>query len=373
MPKRIFEHFLSWSNCANPSNTHNVAGKCARKMIEKTRKYVAKFVGCTPGEIVFTSGSTESNCMILESALRTAPEVLKMRHHSAGKPHIIVSAIEHKSILDKCHELEGKCDITYVKCGRDGLIDPEQVSDAFKANTVLVSIMWANNETGAINNIREIHKRCQKCKIPFHTDATQAFGKFHLRTNMCDSFSASMHKLHGAKGVGLFYASKKLPFYPLISGAQQAGKRGGTENVAGIATIAPAMRFMFKCRDAKNCRLRKLCFAILNGFTDSGLRFYIIGPSNWDVRLPNTLLMCFVPDDPNKCNARLLDFLDARGITCSVGSACNTANPKASHVLYAMGIGPEYYRGIVRISLSDRNTIDECRVLVKAISKFYKG
>jgi len=381
MTPEILKFYASWACAGNPSNTFSRAGAAAAKLISGTKAFLARHLGCSEDEIIITSGASESNAIILENAVRsscsTCNEVCKHKKAFCArmKPHIVVSALEHKCILLKCNELTqmGVCTCTFVDPTNDGIIEPQAVRDAIKPNTVLVSVMWANNELGSLNDIYSIADICWKQGVPFHSDVTQIFGKLKsckVKRLHIDALSVSMHKLFGAKGVGFLYISKRIPFSPLITGAQQNERRGGTENVAAISTIVPALKFVMRHRAAKNKKLYHLCRSVLRGLADAEVDFELVGPKVQ--RVPHIMMLCF-PFDRDWCNVKTIKALTKKGITVSIGSACNSGQKGGSHVLKAIGLNREMYRGIIRISLSDLTSKEDTKRLVKELSAIVKA
>ena len=362
----------------NPSS-NNKFGVKAKAMIEDAKKKfsVALNAPCKNYMVLFTSGGSESNSMVMSAIIE-----------SRKNPHIIISEIEHKGILETCKRLNKKCgvDFSLVKPNENGIITADAVKSHIKKNTCLISVMFANNETGVINDIKEIGELAGKRNIPFHCDAVQAFGKvpINMKGLNINFLSASSHKIYGPKGVGLLVLQRdmvnKYKMCGQISGSQQETLRGGTENPGGIAGFLAAYSYVASNRQNKNIYLK----SVLNEFITNlkyPIVFYcdrhkikdpnqphlvIIGDKKQ--RMPNTLLVAISFN--GYCNLRLKGYLETRNIIVSIGSACNTASrAKASHVILAMGIEKKY-RNVIRISIGDVNTKGEIKELAKQINTF---
>lgn len=378
-----------YKDAGNPSATSKW-GQKSKKMIEGAQAFLHKWLGTGPGsyEIIWTSGATESNCWMLRSIAEASKRIGK------NKPHIIISSIEHKSMLACAESLRAMgVEISHARPTIRGVVEPEEVKRLIKPNTILISIMSANNETGAINPVSKIGKLAHDNKIPFHTDATQLFPKERMAPsrNNIDAMSISFHKLHALKGIGALIIKKKfLQGYGLesmIAGSQQGGLRGGTENVCGIASAFGAMKEIFTDRKKKTKNQQDLIDHFLSSLekkfpridygeivladgwaplpTD-GAKWTLLGPESKKNRLSNTALIAIIT--PNKfCNKKLKEFLCSQYIDVSIGSACNTSDPKASHVLTAIGSPPIVRRGTLRISISDYTTKTEINKLISSL------
>lgn len=386
------EIYKKWLKCYNASSS-SVISDPAKQMLESSKKYILKHCGVDPKTYtaIFTSGATESNCFIIRSTIEAYRKIRKIN------PHLIISSIEHHSILECARSVEeaGYAEVSKVEPNMYGCILAEDVEKLIKPNTCLISIMYANNETGSINNIPKIGEIAHKHKLPLHTDAVQLFGKYPidlLKSNV-DSLSASFHKLYGPKGIGLLIINNNLiDGYQLqgqISGSQQGGLRGGTENLPAIASSIECMKANFKNRKAKNLKLLKMRNCIIDGITDSGFikigdyssylgdpvlgkdkpnEIIILGPprDNTNYYLPNTLLISVAKNKGTDfCNVKFKKELDLKGVVVSISSACLTGSDKASHVLSAIGAPPVIKRGTLRISIGDFNTIDEIKIFIK--------
>jgi len=350
---------------ANPSTSSMISVK-SKQLIHNTKQYILKHCKAPNYTVIFTSGASESNCLIIRSIVDTKKN-----------PHIITSTVEHKSILDCCASLvdSGKATVTYIQPTPQGIILPEMIKKAITKSTVLISIMAANNEIGCINDIKTIGQLARKYKIPFHTDAVQLFGKTKmiLPDLNVDALSMSFHKLHGPMGLGMLIIKNALiSEYKLkgqISGTQQLQMRGGTENVPAIAGVIPCMEHVFKHRVSKNKKLmaqKHLIVSALRKEWPSDKELVILGPAyNSRQALPNTLMISIVKYD-TFCNGKLKKYLDSKKIIISIGSACST-DSKESHVLKAIRASPRIIRGSVRISLSDNTTNKEIHTFIKHI------
>lgn len=330
----------------NPSSAYGF-GKEVNKHLEEARKKVAALINADPKEVVFTSCGTESNNSAIESALATHP----------GKRHIVTTAVEHSAIIKHCEVLQKRgCKVTFLPVDADGSLDLHLLDKSITPDTAIVSVMWANNETGIVFPIEEIAAICQSKGVLFHTDATQVPGKLEIDVHELgvDMLSLSAHKLHAPKGVGLLYIKKHVKYQPyLIGGHQERGKRGGTENVASIVGFGRAAELAMEHLKDENTRVRQLrdrlettILRTIPGSVRTGAK---------EPRLPNTSNIGFDGVESES----LLHELDKLGICVSSGSACTTGSLEPSHVLTAMGIKPVRARGCVRISLGIYNTAEE--------------
>src|SRR5205809_892369 len=330
----------------NPSSGYGFAAM-ARKAINLARERLAALLGCEPTEVVFTSGGTESNNAVINSALQ--PE--------ARGGHVIASAVEHSAVLRPSQDLAKRgCAVTFLGVDRHGNLDLGELEAAIRPETALVSIMWANNETGVIFPIEKIAEICRQKGALFHSDAVQATGKIplRLRETAINFLSLSAHKFHGPKGVGAFYVNGRTRFGPLIAGGgQENGRRGGTENVAGIVGLGKAAELALKYRaegkgsvHSMRDRFEKAILESVSGASVNG---------TGALRIPNTSSLSF--EGIESSNALLL--LDRHGICCSAGSACRTGSQEASHVLRAMNPNGDGARRSLRFSFSRFNTETE--------------
>jgi cysteine desulfurase len=340
----------------NPSSGYGFAA-IARRAIDLARERLAALLGCEPTEIVFTSGGTESNNAVINSGLQ---------FEARGK-HVITSAVEHSAVLRPCQDLAQRgCDVTFLCVDQDGTLDLTELEGAIRPGTALVSIMWANNETGVIFPIEKIAEICRQKGALFHTDAVQATGKIpmRLRDTTINFLSLSAHKFHGPKGVGALYVSRRTRFSPLIAGGgQENGRRGGTENVASIVGLGKAAELALKYLAEGQCNIRSL----RDRFEKSVLKVVSGASVNGAgaARLPNTSSFSF--EDIESPAALLL--LDRQGICCSAGSACRTGSQEASHVLRAMNPSGDGARRSLRFSFGRFNADAEIDRAVEVVPR----
>ena len=341
----VLEEMLPFlTSCyGNPSSGYQF-GAQVRNAVELARERVATLIGCDPGEIVFTSCGTESNNSAINSALQL----------DGHRQHIVTTAVEHSATHRYCEELAKRgCAVTFVGVDRKGRIDLEELEHAIRPDTAIVSVMWANNETGVLFPIEQIAAIAQRKRVLFHTDAVQAAGKIpiQLRGSSINFCSLSAHKLHGPKGVGALYMNRRSAFRPLlIGGGQESGRRGGTENVASIVGFGKAAERAAEMLQEQQTRVRALrdrfettLLADIPGTEVNGDR---------EARLPNTSSLSFAGVEADAA----LMLLDRHRICCSAGSACRTGSGETSHVLRAMALPDERIRGSLRLSLGRFNT-----------------
>lgn len=339
----------------NPSSLYRF-GNHAKRAIEQARKEVADVLGAEPFEILFTGGGTEADNWIKE-IMRS----LKAR----GKNHFITSAVEHHALLHSAQRLQKEgFEVTFIPVDREGQIDPEQVRAAIRPETGLVSIMFANNEIGTIYPIKEIGAICRQAGVLFHTDAVQAAG--HLPINVkemnIDLLSLSAHKFHGPKGVGAFYCRRGIPLPSLIDGgAQERGKRAGTENVAGIVGLGAALRLANEEMSQTSARVSAMRDRLIDGILQTVPMCRLNGPRH--NRLPGNCNISFLGIEGES----LLLRLDLAGIAASSGSACASSSLDPSHVLLAIGLPHEVAHGSVRLSLSDYNTEEDVDYILEKL------
>lgn len=397
MHTAAIEKLAFWCNRGNPSSGY-ASAKAARGMLEDLKILTGKLAGVKtcckeprdggnknkqldPAlyKVILCSGASEANSMAIAGiiyAYRKAKKCL---------PHVIASAIEHKSILLLLsrYESDGEISLTLVKPTPTGHIKPSDIQKELLPNTCLICVMHANNETGAINDISNIAKIAHDANIAFHSDTVQSFGKVAFDASNIDSFAISYHKLGGPPGVGALCIKQalligyKLP--PLIYGTQNEHLRGGTENLPGFGAALEALKITFSKHEAKILKMQQMkefimgelrkripCklykeYIQLNDF--SGLVFM---SNDSQYYLPNTILVSLVKQTgKDVCNVEIKNQLEAQGIIVSVGSACNTQSDKASHVLDAMDADKYIRKGTIRISLSPDNTLDECKTFIK--------
>lgn len=339
----------------NPSSLHS-SGQDARRAIEACRKKVAAILDVNAGEIFFTSGGTEADNLAVKGAAYAARD--------KGR-HIITSSIEHSAVLNCCRHMEQEgYEVTYLPVDENGSVDPESVRSAIRPDTVLISVMLANNEVGTIQPVDEIGKLIEKENIVFHTDAVQAAGKIPLQPDALniDLLSISGHKIYGPKGIGLLYIRRGTPIEPMLHGGHhEKGLRPGTENVAGIVGLAKALELAEQERE-EFCRkisdLRKLLKkGIAESITDIRIN------EHPEQHLPNILNVSF----GSVHGETLLLILDTQGIWVSTGAACSSGNSEASHVLKAMNVPEKLAGGSIRFSLGRQNTEAEIRQVLNTL------
>ncbi len=337
----------------NPSSLHS-AGQLAAESLLMARETIANVFGCSPKEIIFTSGGSEAN----NQALLSAAEIGKKKN----KKHIISSTIEHHSILHTLEKLKKQgFEITLLNAHKNGIIHPDELIASIRPDTIFVTIMYANNEIGSIQPIAELGKICQEHGILFHTDAVQAAGhiKIHVKKENIDMLSLSAHKFHGPKGIGILYAKHGIPLTNLIEGgAQERGKRAGTENLPAIIGMAAALQEAAEHMDKTAAKLIPLRDRLIEGLTEIPHTVLNGDPIQ---RLPNNIHVCFEGIEGES----LLLLLNNKGIYASSGSACTSGSLDPSHVLLAIGQPHEIAHGSLRLSLSEENTIEEVESIIK--------
>lgn len=329
----------------NASSIHSF-GRAAKEATEKARAQLAHLIGARPEEIVFTSGGTEADNMALRGA--AAANAQRGRH-------IITSRIEHHAVLHTCEQLEkeGLAEVTYLPVDGQALVCPDDVARAIRPDTVLVSIMFANNEVGTIEPIGEIGRICRERGVLFHTDAVQAFGAVPINVDELgiDLLSASSHKIYGPKGIGLLYIRKGTKVRPLIfGGSQERNRRAGTSNVPGAVGFGLAAELAEREMPERMRRLTALRDRLIRGILDR-IEFTRLN-GHPTQRLPNNVNVSFQYVEGES----ILLSLDMKGIAASSGSACTSGSLEPSHVLLAMGIPPEITHGSVRMTLGIENT-----------------
>ena len=339
----------------NPSSLHSM-GQEAKEVLENARQTVANCLGCEPREIIFTSGGSEADNQAIISAARIGAK--------KGKKHIISTAFEHHAVLHTLQRLEKEgYEVTYLDVSQGHNITAQQVRDAIREDTCLVTVMYANNEIGSVLPISEIGAVCKEKKVLFHTDAVQAVGHIHInvREQNIDMLSLSGHKFHGPKGVGALYVRRGLPLVNVIEGgAQERGKRAGTENIAGICGMAAAMEDACTHLDenmAKVRAMRERVITELEKIPHSALNGDRVN------RLPGNVSFCFEGIE----GEALLLLLDAKGVAASSGSACTSGSLDPSHVLLAIGRPHEIAHGSLRLSLCHENTEEEMDHILKVV------
>ena len=331
----------------NPSSLHSI-GQVAKEALDAARATVAQCLGCEPREILFTSGGSEADNQAIFSAAYFGAR--------KGKKHIISTAFEHHAVLHTLQRLEREgFEVTYLDVREGHNITARQVKDAIRADTCLVTVMYANNEIGSVLPIAEIGAICKEAGVVFHTDAVQAVGhiKIDVKEQNIDMLSLSGHKFHGPKGVGALYVRKGLPLVNVIEGgAQERGKRAGTENIAGICGMAAAMKEACDNIDVNMPRVTAMRDKLIEGLSRIPHCALNGDPVN---RLPNNVSFCFEGIEGES----LLLYLDAHGISASSGSACTSGSLDPSHVLLAIGRVHDVAHGSLRLSLSEYNTMEE--------------
>ena len=341
----------------NPSSLYEF-GQKAKEVLEQARKDVAESIGADPKEILFTSGGSEAD----NQALITAAKLGEAK----GKKHIISTAFEHHAILHTLRKLEKEgFEVTLLDVHENGIVLPEQVEQAIREDTCLVTVMYANNEIGTIQPIREIGAICRAHGVLFHTDAVQAIG--HIKVNVeednIDMLSASGHKFHGPKGVGFLYAKKGVRLVNLIEGgAQERGRRAGTENVPAIAAMAAALKESVANLDEYKAKLTPVRDKIIKGLSEiphSAINGDLIS------RVPSNINFCFEGIEGES----LLLLLDDKGIAASSGSACTSGSLDPSHVLLAIGRVHDVAHGSLRLSIGEDITDEDADYIIKSVKE----
>ena len=339
----------------NPSSLHSM-GQEAKEVLENARQTVANCLGCEPREIIFTSGGSEADNQAIISAARIGAK--------KGKKHIISTAFEHHAVLHTLQRLEKEgYEVTYLDVSQGHNITAQQVADAIREDTCLVTVMYANNEIGSVLPISEIGAVCKEKKVLFHTDAVQAVGHIHInvKEQNIDMLSLSGHKFHGPKGVGTLYVRKGIVLTNVIEGgAQERGKRAGTENIAGICGMAAAMKDACDHIDENMPRVAAMRDRLIEGLSQiphSALNGDSVN------RLPGNVNFCFEGIEGES----LLLLLDMKGVAASSGSACTSGSLDPSHVLLAIGRVHDVAHGSLRLSLSEYNTDEEVDHILKVV------
>jgi cysteine desulfurase len=348
----------------NPSSIYR-AGQDGKSAVERARRQVAGVLGCHPSEIVFTSGATESDNLALSGVLWYH----RFKNPGQPLPHLIVSAIEHHAVLHTAEFLERQgFSLTVVPVDVEGFVDPESVRAAIRPETRLISIMLANNEVGAIQPIAEIGVIAREAGVAFHTDAVQAAGALPIRVDdlRVDLLSLSAHKFRGPKGVGLLYVRKGTAIeWMQLGGGQEGGRRGGTENVAGIVGLGAAIGLAEQRRDAHASAVAALRDELWTELQEAIDDIHLNGPSDFSRRLPNNLNVAI----RGVQGETVLLALDMIGIAASAGSACTTGNSEPSHVLLAMGQSEDQARSSIRFSAGESTTSDQIEEVVDGLQE----
>ena len=344
----------------------------ARKGLDDARRTVAAVLGCRPNEVVFTSGGTEADNLALRGVVAAAWLRWTTSDASSAKPpHIITTAIEHHAVLYECEALakEG-VRVTYLPVDAEGIVDIDALTAALSDETVLVSVMYANNEVGAIEPMAEIARivKAHNPRIAVHTDAVQAAGALDLDVDRLgvDLLSIAAHKIYGPKGVGALYVRARTPFVPqTLGGSQERNRRAGTENVAGAAALATALRLAHDEQAARNVHVATLRDRLLDEVPRRVPDTLVTGPLDRARRLPNSASFAFKHVE----GEAVLLQLDLQGIAASSGSACTTASLEPSHVLVAIGVAEEYLRGSLRLTLGASNTAADIEYLLDVLPR----
>ena len=359
MSRRAIDAMLPYMNevYGNPSSLHT-AGQLAKEALEDARARIAKVLGCDAREITFTSGGSEADNQAILSAARLGEK--------KGKKHIISTAFEHHAVLHTLKKLEKEgFEITLLDVHENGLVTADQVADAIREDTALVTVMYANNEIGTVQPIAEIGKICREKGVLFHTDAVQAAGHLAIdvKAQNIDMLSLSAHKFHGPKGVGVLYAKKGIRLTNLIEGgAQERGKRGGTENIPGIMGMAAALEESAEHLCENAAKMTALRDRLIDGLSEIP---HSVLNGDRTARLPNNVSFCFEGIEGES----LLLLLDDKGISASSGSACTSGSLDPSHVLLAIGRVHEIAHGSIRLTLSDETTADEIEETITAVKE----
>ena len=341
----------------NPSSLY-AFGQKAKEGLTEARETIASLINADPKEIYFTSGGSEADNQAIISAARLGAR--------KGKKHLISTAFEHHAVLHTLNKLEKEgFEVTLLDVHSDGVVTVDDVRNAIREDTCLVTIMFANNEIGTVQPIAEIGALCRELKIPFHTDAVQAAGHMPIdvKAMNIDMLSMSGHKFHAPKGVGVLYARKGILLTNVIEGgAQERGKRAGTENVAGIVAMAAALKEScddMEANTAKIIPMRDKLFAELSKIPHSKIN------GSLEHHVPGTVNMCFEGIEGES----LLLMLDENGICASSGSACTSGSLDPSHVLLAIGLPHEIAHGSLRLSIGEYNTMEEIDHIIEVVPK----
>ena len=341
----------------NPSSLHS-AGQKANEALNDARQRIANLLGCEAREITFTSGGSEADNQAIISAARLGEK--------KGKKHIISTAFEHHAVLHTLKRLEKEgFEITLLDVHENGIVLPEQVAEAIRPDTCLVTVMYANNEIGTIQPIKKIGEICREKGVIFHTDAVQAAGNLHIdvKEQNIDMLSLSAHKFHGPKGIGVLYVKKGIPLTTLIEGgAQERGKRAGTENIPAIMGMTAAFEEACKHIDENTKKLSALRNMLISGLSEIP---HSILNGDAENRLPGNVNFCFEGIEGES----LLLLLDDEGICASSGSACTSGSLDPSHVLLAIGRVHDIAHGSLRLSLSEENTQEEIEYTINAVKE----
>lgn len=341
----------------NPSSLYSI-GRTSKRAIEHARQQVAYAINCEPNEIYFTSCGSESDNLAIKG--------VAYANRNKGN-HIITSKIEHPAVLNTCKNLERKgFEVTYLNVDENGFVDLQELENAITNNTILISIMTANNEIGTIQNVIEIGSIAHKHNVIFHTDAVQAIGNIKINVDdmNIDMLSMSAHKFYGPKGVGALFVRKGINFERIQDGGhQERNKRSGTENVAGIVGLGKAIEISNLKIEEYNNQLNELRYYLISEITKKIKDIKING--DLKSRLPGNINISFKGKDASN----ILLELDEKGICASGGSACSSGNSNPSHVLLAIGLEKEWLDGTIRITLGEENTKEDIDYLIDTLEK----
>jgi len=339
----------------NPSSVYRLAGQ-SRAAIDRAREQVAALINADPREIIFTGGGSEADNLAIKG--------YAWAHQDKGK-HLITCAIEHHAVLHACERLQKMgFEVTTLGVDQHGMVDPQQVAEAIRDDTLLVTIMHANNEVGTIEPVEEIAALCHERGVAFHTDGVQSLGRIPIDVKQmgADMMAFSAHKIYGPKGVGALYVKKGTRVWPVIDGgAQERGIRSGTENVAGIVGMGQACELLSRRMDEDNARIFALRERLKRGITDR--IEYLLYTGHPEQRLPNIASFCFRYVE----GEGILLSLDAYDICASSGSACTSGSLDPSHCLMAMGFPHAIAHGSLRLSLGRENTEAEIDRVVEVL------
>lgn len=362
MSKKALDAMLPFMSdlYANPSSLHS-QGQAAAEALSNARERVAECIGCSELEIFFTSGGSESDNQAIISAAKIGAK--------NGKKHIVSTAFEHHAVLHTLKKLEKYgFELTLLEVHENGIVLPEQVEKAIRDDTCLVSVMYANNEIGTIQPIKEIGKICRQKGVVFHTDAVQAVGHINVDVDEdnIDMMSLSAHKFHGPKGIGALYVRRGLKLIPLIEGgAQERGKRAGTENLPAIMGMAAALEEACEKIESNSERVSELRDKLISGLYEIP---HCVLNGDTKRRLPANVSFCFEGVEGES----LLLLLDSMGICASSGSACTSGSLDPSHVLLAIGRVHDIAHGSLRLTLSEETTEEEIDFTVQAVTDCVK-
>ena len=357
MNDKVFEEMIPYlkDNYGNPSSAYKI-GRDNKEIIENARKEVAEILNASPSEIYFTSGGSEADNMALKG--------IALGNVDKGK-HIITSKIEHPAVFDTFKELEREgFEISYIGVNENGIVDLTELENKIRKDTILISIMLANNEIGTIQPIKKISKIAKKNNILFHTDSVQAVGniKIDVQDMNIDALSLSAHKFYGPKGIGVLYLRDGIKFRKYLNGGhQERNRRAGTENVAGIVGLSKAMSLSYENLEENNKRIIELRNYFINEIKKNIKKIKING--DLENRLPGNINVSFEFVEADN----ILHELDKRGIYISTGSACTTGSIESSHVLRAIGLSDGMAHATIRISIGKYNTKEEIDYAIKCI------